>query len=73
MTRGRLWLVIFLSGLEKSPKVRLKKKVYEKFGVSRFSMYRALKRLEKAGLVLVTRKRGCSLQVTILDVSEQGQ
>jgi DNA-binding transcriptional ArsR family regulator len=57
-----LW---FLAGLKRSQKVTLSQSKVRLFGVSRQASYRALVRLEGAGLVAVERHRGRSPIVTI--------
>ena len=58
-----LW---FLSGLKRSCKVALSQSKLRLFGVSRQASYRALLRLEDAGLVSVERHPGRNPMVTIL-------
>ena len=58
-----LW---FLSGLKRSRKVALSQSKLKLFGVSRQTSYRALSRLESAGLVSVERHQGRSPIVIIL-------
>jgi len=58
-----LW---FLAGLKRSRKVTLFQSKLRLFGVGRQASYRALCRLEAAGLVSVERHRGRSPIVTIL-------
>ena len=57
-----LW---FLAGLKRSRKVALSQSKLKLFGVSRQASYRALLRLEGAGLVSVVRHPGRSPIVTI--------
>ena len=57
-----LW---FLAGLKRSRKVALSQSKLKLFGVSRQASYRALSRLEGAGLVSVVRHPGRSPIVTI--------
>lgn len=59
-----LW---FEAGLRRDRTVRLRHSVLRRFGVSRWSAYRALKALEQAKLVRVNRRRGRSAIVTLLD------
>lgn len=59
-----LW---FEAGLKRDRTVRLRPSVLRRFGVSRWSAYRALKALEQANLVRVNRRRGRSAIVTLLD------
>ena len=56
------------AGMEKSDTVKLSNGVLEDMGVDRYAKRRALKDLEKAGLVSVKRRHGRSPVVTILDV-----
>jgi hypothetical protein len=58
----------FRSGIEGSRTVTLFPSAIEKFKVNRFSAYRALAALEQAGLIAVTRQRGRSPSVTIIDL-----
>ncbi len=58
-----LW---FLVGLKRSRTVTLSQSKLKLFGVSRQASYRALLRLEDAGLVLVDRHPGRNATVTIL-------
>ena len=48
----------FLSGLKKSNQVKIPTSALEQMGVSRFSYYRAIRKLEAKGLVSVTRRLG---------------
>lgn len=62
-----LW---YMSGLQKSNKIKLTSKVYtDKFGVSRQAMYRALPQLEQAGLIAVERRQGKAFKVTVLEIT----
>ena len=58
-----LW---FLSGLKRSGTIALSQSILRLFGVGRFSGYRGLAELEKAGLVSVVRHAGRNPIVTIL-------
>jgi hypothetical protein len=58
--------VLFLSGLTKSKTVTLKNSLLRELGVSRYSGYRALKKIEQVGLVSVLRKHGRNPIVTLL-------
>ena len=58
-----LW---FLAGLKRSRQVALSQSTLRLFGVSRQASYRALSRLESAGLVSVDRHPGRNPIVTIL-------
>ena len=58
-----LW---FLKGVKRSRTVELTQSKLAWFGISRHAGYRALAKLEKAGLVSVGRHRGRSPIVTIL-------
>ena len=57
----------FLSGLNRSSRVRFSQSIARDFGVDRPSVYRALIRLEKAGLITVERHPGRNSIVTILE------
>lgn len=59
-----LW---FLFGLTKSKTVTLKNSALREFGVKRHSGYRALKKLEEAGLVSVLRSTGRNPIVTLIE------
>lgn len=62
-------VLYFLSGLTKSKTVKLSNRYLEDFGVHRSSKYKALKEMQKIGLVSYTHEKGCSPLVTILDKS----
>jgi DNA-binding MarR family transcriptional regulator len=55
-----------VAGMEKTARVRLSHKLLREGGVTRDSAYRALRRLEVAGLVAVNRHRGRSPIVELL-------
>ena len=57
-----LW---YLSGLQKSPTVRLASKPLEAMGVSRDAKYEALERLAAAGLVSIAQSPGRAPLVTL--------
>jgi hypothetical protein len=57
-----LW---YLSGLQKSPTVRLASKPLEAMGVSRDAKYEALQRLASAGLVSIAQSPGRAPLVTL--------
>ncbi len=61
-----LW---YLAGVRRSNKGAVSYKVAEHFGLNRYTVYRGLKRLEKAGLVVVLRVRGRRPVVTLLQAS----
>lgn len=63
--------VWFEAGRRKSREVKLTTAILKRFGVNGKAKYRALKSLEKAGLVRVRRKPRRNPVVTILDL--QGQ
>ena len=56
----------FLVGLQKSSTVQLKPSITRQFGIDRHAGYRALKALEKAELITVSRHRGRSPMVTVI-------
>ena len=58
-----LW---YLSGVQRTPTVRLAVKTLEKFGVSRDAKYEALERLALLGLIQVQQDRGKAPMVTLL-------
>ena len=64
-----LW---FLKGLKRSRKVALSQSTLRLFGVRRQASYRALCRLENAGLVSVVRHPGRNPIVTILLTDTEG-
>ena len=57
----------FLSGVERSPKVKFSYSLAEKFGVKRHAAYRALNALEQKGLIKIWRGRGKSPKVQLLE------
>ena len=59
-----------LAGMRKCATVRLGRTYMEQMGVDRHAQYRALRVLEKAGLVSVSRKRGGAPLVTIVPAEE---
>jgi hypothetical protein len=63
-TAVALW---FLSGVTRSETVKLSGRPLTELGVDRHSKYRALRQLENAGLVRVTRMSGQNPTVTLLD------
>jgi hypothetical protein len=58
-----LW---FLDGFQQTGTVQARPGVLRDFGLDRHASYRALRELEKAGLVSVVRKRGAAAMVTLL-------
>jgi hypothetical protein len=62
-----LW---YLAGLKKTKTVALGNLVLEGFGVSRKAKGNCLKELERAGLITVESRPGCSPIVTLLDAPE---
>ncbi len=65
-----LW---WLKGLKRSWKVALSQSILNLFGVSRYSGYRGLTKLEKAGLLSVVRHPGRNPIVTLrLPAEDQG-
>ena len=59
-------VIHFLHGVTKSEEITLKNSILREFGVARHSGYRALKVLENAGLISVSRKLGRNPVVTVL-------
>ena len=57
-----LW---WLAGMQRTNPIRLTKSVLDKFSISTRTSRRLLLDFERAGLVLVTRKQGCSPMVTL--------
>jgi DNA-binding transcriptional ArsR family regulator len=62
-----------LAGMTGSETVRLATSVLKPLGVSRYSGYRALRALEEAGLIAVTRRRGRNPIVRLLDSPDRGR
>lgn len=58
-----LW---FLDGFQQTGTVQARPSVLRDLGLDRHASYRALRELEKAGLVSVVRKRGAAAMVTLL-------
>ena len=71
---GKAWHVYaaiwYLVGINRRSTVNLTNTALKQFNVSRDSKYRALKALEKAGLVTVVRTNGKNSVVTLLDPKE---
>lgn len=71
---GKAWHVYaaiwYLVGIKRHSTVNLTNNALDQFNVSRDSKYRALKALEKAGLLTVVRTNGKNPQVTLLDYKE---
>lgn len=71
---GKAWYVYaaiwYLVGIKRHSTVNLTNNALDQFNVSRDSKYRALKALEKAGLLTVVRTNGKNPQVTLLDYKE---
>ncbi len=60
----------FRRGIEKKLTFSLYPSALKKFGVSRWSAYRALEVLEEDGLIEVDRRRGRTPVVTLIEVSD---
>jgi hypothetical protein len=60
-------MIRYLDGFEETGMVKLRPSVRNTYGMDRFSLNRALKSLEGAGLILVRRKCGSSPIVTIME------
>ena len=60
----------FLAGIERNRTVNLPNRVVTALGVSRFAKGRALKELERAGLVTVERTEGCNPRIKILEANK---
>lgn len=58
-----LW---FISGLAKTNKIKMQKKVLKDLGVSRHAFYRAINEMEKARLISADRKVGQTYFVTLM-------
>ena len=58
-----LW---FLDGFRQTGTIKAEPKLLREFGMDRHASYRALNRLEKAGLISVERKKGAAPMVTLL-------
>jgi len=71
---GKAWHVYaaiwYLVGIKRHSTVNLTNTALDQFNVSRDSKYRALKALEKEGLVTVVRTNGKNAQVTLMDYKE---
>jgi DNA-binding MarR family transcriptional regulator len=71
---GKAWHVYaaiwYLVGINRHSTVNLTNTALKQFNVSRDSKYRALKALEKAGLLTVVRTNGKNSVVTLLDHKE---
>jgi DNA-binding MarR family transcriptional regulator len=71
---GKAWHVYaaiwYLVGINRHSTVNLTNTALKQFNVSRDSKYRALKALEKEGLVTVVRTNGKNSVVTLLDHKE---
>ena len=59
-------LLHYVAGLTRRDAVTVSSKLLVAFGIDRHSYYRALRALEKAGLVLVQRRRGKKPLVSIV-------
>src|SRR4029453_11788486 len=62
-------VVWFFVGIEKTNTIKLSSKALAELGVSRWAAQRALRALEKLGLVTVVRQRGRQPRVTLLNPS----
>ena len=60
----------FLAGIGRNRIIKLSNKVVIALGISRFAKGRALKELERAGLVAIKRNNGSSPLITILEVTK---
>ena len=58
--------LVYQSGLERSPLVRVTRKLLERFGIPPRTSHDALAKLEAAGLVVVTKRPGRCREVEIL-------
>jgi hypothetical protein len=58
----------YLSGMQKSPTVKLSNKLMREFGVSRYAKQRAIKAMQDASLIRVSQTRGRSPIVTIVEI-----
>ena len=71
---GKAWHVYaaiwYLVGINRHSTVNLTNTALKQFNVSRDSKYRALKALEKDGLITVVRTNGKNSVVTLLDYKE---
>jgi hypothetical protein len=65
--------IAYQDGFEETGKVKLKPSVCAELGIERHSAYRALKQLEKAGLVKVVRKQGAAPIVTVRSPNVLGE
>lgn len=62
-----LLALLFVSSIKKTMSVQASPKVLREFGVNRHSFYRALYKLETAGLISARRRRGKSALVVLLE------
>ena len=60
-------ILCYRAGLQKSDTIKVPGWTAKKFGLDRHAKTRGLKALERAGLVSITRRQGCSPQVTLLE------
>jgi hypothetical protein len=60
-------ILCYRAGLLKSDTIKVPGWTAKKFGLDRHAKTRGLKALERAGLVSITRRQGCSPQVTLLE------
>jgi len=60
-------ILCYRAGLLKSDTIKVPGWTAKKFGLDCHAKTRALKALEQAGLVSITRRQGCSPQVTLLE------
>ena len=56
----------YLVGLTNSPTVKLTQAILNLFGVSRYSKYRALEELKRAGLIRIEATVGKNPKITVL-------
>ena len=60
-------ILCYRAGLQKSDTIKVPGRTAKLFGLDRHAKTRGLKALERAGLVSITRRQGCSPQVTLLE------
>lgn len=60
-----LW---YLSGVQKSSKIKLTHKILQEFSISPKTAYRVLSSMEKAGLIKREQKDGQATAITILEI-----
>lgn len=65
-------LLLHMAWRAKSMTFTLPNGVLERYGVGRRVKRRALRKLERAGMITVTQKRGCAPVITLLGIAPVG-